>query len=162
MDEGIRICIAARMDMFEKYYTVPESEAAGVSGFASQLEALGESCADSADFEAKFAAGGYQTRFTELLTRCTPKPYQMTEEQKAASRETAKEIFREDRSRILKEAAADVVDTATVMAQEELVAQSRQAMIGAGVYDDYTRASNAVDMAKDVGGFFKGLLKKKK
>ncbi|MBO5783788.1 MAG: hypothetical protein J6R33_02350, partial [Clostridia bacterium] len=118
--------------------------------------------ADAADFEAKFAAGGYQDQFNGLVTRCTPKPYTMTAEDKQHSKEVAKELWKEDRSRILKEAAEDVVDHASVMLEEELIAKRREVMIEAGVFDEYTRATNVMDMASEAGGLFKNLFKKKK
>ena len=162
MDDGIRICISSRCDMFEKYYTVPDGVAADVQSFVADLEKLGMSSVDAVDFEAKFAANGFQERFNGLIVRCTPKPYNMTREEKAAAKQTAKEIFKEDRSRIIKEAAADALDYAAVMAEEELMAQKRKAMIDAGVYDEYTRASNVLDNVKETGGWFKNHFRKKK
>ena len=161
MDNGVMQCIRVREDFFEKYYTVPAGAKADVDSFVQSLYALGEGAADAQDFEAKFAAQGYQDRFNGLLLRCTPKAYQMTAEEKAQSRATAKEIFREDRSRIVKEAAQDVLDSALVMAEEEHIAKRREAMIEAGVFDDYTRKTNAVDMMTETGGLLKRLFRKK-
>ncbi|MBQ6947521.1 MAG: hypothetical protein IJN42_05685, partial [Clostridia bacterium] len=155
MDQAVMQCISVRCDFFEKYYSVPAEVQGEVDQFVEKLKALGETSADAAAFEAAFAAKGMQEEMNALLMRCTPRPYQMTKEEKTAAKETAKEIFKEDRSRIMKEAAADVVDHAAVMAEEELHAQSRKAMIEMGIYDEYTRASNAIDMAKDPVGFFK-------
>ena len=86
----------------------------------------------------------------------------MTNEEKQHSKETAKEIFKEDRSRIVKEAAAEVVEHATIMADEDLIAMRREAMIEAGVFDEYTRVSNAIDIITESGSFLKNLFKKKK
>ena len=161
MDANIKVCISSRRDMFEKYYSVPQEAKADVEKFISDIERLGEESLDVADFEAKFATNGYQEMFTALLMRCVPKPYKMTKEEKAEAKETAKEIFKEDRSRIVKEAAEEALDYVSVMAEEELIAQTRKDMIEAGVYDDYTRATNALDMMQDVGGFIKKVFKKK-
>lgn len=161
MDNGVMQCIRVREDFFEKYYTVPAGAKADVDSFVQSLYALGEGATDAQDFEAKFAAQGYQDRFNGLLLRCTPKAYQMTAEEKAQSRATVKEIFREDRSRIVKEAAQDVLDSALVMAEEEHIAKRREAMIEAGVFDDYTRKTNAVDMMTETGGLLKRLFRKK-
>ena len=157
MTEDIRICISSRSAMFQQYYTVPATAEEAVGQFLADMETLGESVADATEFEAQFAAQGFQERFTTLLTQCTPKAYQMTQEEKDVAKETAKEIFREDRGRILKEAGEDVLDYATVMAEEELAASRRKGMIEAGVYDDYTRASNAADIAGRAFGGFKKL-----
>ena len=48
------------------------------------------------------------------------------------------------------------------MAEEELIAQSRKAMIEDEVFDDYTRASNAIDIVTRAGGFLSGLFGKGK
>lgn len=162
MDCAVLQCIQVRKDFFEKYYTVPSEVKPEVDAFLASLYTLGEQAKDSVDFEAKFAAEGFQDRLTGLLVRCTPKPYEMTAEEKKASNETAKELFKEDRGRIVKEAAAETVDYGTVMAKEELIAVKRQIMVEAGVYDDYTRATNAADMITETGGFLKNLFKKKK
>lgn len=162
MDNMILQCIGVRMDFFKKHYNVPADVQPDVDAFIGKMYALGETATDAQDFEAKFAAEGLQEQLNGLLMRCTPVPYRMTTEEKAVSRETTKEIFREDRSRIAKEAAKEALDHTSVMAEEELIALKRKAMIEAGVYDDYTRASNALDIAKDAGGFLKNLFKKKK
>ena len=161
MDNGVIQCIRVRTDFFEQYYTVPAAAKADVDSFVQALYALGEASKDAQEFEAKFAAQGYQDRFNGLLLRCTPKAYQMTAEEKAKSYATAKEIFREDRSRIVKEAAQDALDYASVMAEEELIAKGREKMIEAGVFDDYTRKTNAVDMMAETGSFLKKLFGKK-
>ena len=162
MNDAVMQCIQIRKDFFEKYYSVPSDVQPDVDAFFGQMNTLAEQVNDAPDFEVKFAQNGFQERLNSLLMRCTPKPYKMTKEDKAVAKETAKEIFKEDRSRIIKEAAAEALDYATVMIEEEAIAQRRESMIEAGVYDDYTRVTNAIDMAKDVGGLFKSMFKKKK
>lgn len=162
MDESIQACVKTRTDFFEQYCQVSPQVQTDVDAFISEVIDLGESATDAMDFESKFANGGYQERFNELVSQCTPKAYAMTAEDKAHSRQVAKEIFKEDRFRIMKESAEDIVDHASVMLEEEWIAQRRQVMIDAGVYDEYTRATNVMDMAVDAGGFLKGLFKKKK
>lgn len=161
MEQNIKICISSRLDMFENYYIVPNELSGEFNTFKTDLEALGENSTDAQDFEAKFAANGFQERFNTLLMRCTPKPYNITAEEKAASKEVAKEIFKEDRSRIIKEAVEDAADYASVMANEELIAMERKMRIEAGIDDEYTRASNAIDTAQKLGGFLKNKFKRK-
>ena len=162
MDNTVMQCIKVRTDFFEKYYSVPNEIRPEINSFVQRLYALGEASLNAQDFEAKFVANGYQAHFNSLLGRCIPKQYQMTSDEKAFAKQTAKEMFKDDSSRIVKEAAKEAFDHASVMAEEEMIAQNRKAMINAGVYDDYTRANNAIDIAKDVGGIFKNLFKKKK
>ena len=162
MDENIRQCINSRVDFFDKYYTVPEELKAEVEKFICEINQLGNSASNAVDFENKFASSGLSERFNGLLIRCIPKPYNMTNEEKRRSKQTAKEIFKEDRSRIVKEAVADAVDYTAIMAQEELIAKSREAMIEADVFDEYTRATNAIDMITESGNLLKSLFRKKK
>jgi len=162
MDSGVNQCVATRVDFFEKYCTVPTEVAEEVKAFIADINSLGNSCSGVADFEAKFVSEGLSDRFNTLITKCPPKPYKMTEEDKQHAKETAKKIFKEDKERIINEAVADVAESATMAAESELMSQRRRSMSEAGVLDDYTRATNAIDAAARVGGFLKGLFKKKK
>lgn len=162
MNDYIKQCVNSRVDFFDKYYTVPAELKPEVEAFINEINQLGDAATDAVDFENKFASSELSERFNSLLTRCTPKPYQMTKQEHAAAKQTAKELFKEDRSRIIKEAVDEVADYATVMAGEERIALRRKAMIEAGVYDDYTRASNLLDATKETGGLFKSLFRRKK
>lgn len=159
MNDYVKQCVNSRVNFFDKYYTVPTELKPEIEAFINEINQLGDAATDAVDFENKFASSGLSERFNNLLTRCIPKAYNMTAEEKQRSKETAKEIFKEDRSRIIKEAAEDALDSATMFVEEELRDQRRKAMIETGVYDEYTRASN---VAEDVGGLFKKLFKKKK
>ena len=162
MNDYIVQCVNLRVDFFNKYYTVPAELKPEVEAFINEINKLGDAATDAVDFENKFASSELSEHFNGLLTRCIPKAYNMTNEEKQHSKETAKEIFKEDRSRIIKEAAEEVVEHATIMANEELIAKRREVMIEAGVFDEYTRASNAVDIITESGSFLKKLFKKKK
>lgn len=160
MDQTILSCIKTRTDFFETYYTVPENARDEVARFAEELTRLGEVSADATDFEARFAAGGMQERFVALLARCQPKPYTMTDGERAHAEQTARQMAQEDRGRRLRQAGEEALDYASVMAQEELIARGREAMIEAGVHDEYTRATNAADVARSAQNLLKGLFRK--
>ena len=162
MNDYIKQCVNSRVDFFDKYYTVPAELKPEVEAFIDDINQLGNVATDAVEFESKFVLSGLSERFNNLLTRCIPKAYNMTAEEKQHSRETAKEIFKEDRSRIVKEAAAEVVEHAAIMANEDLIAMRREAMIEAGVFDEYTRVSNATEIITESGSFLKKLFKKKK
>ena len=162
MNDYVKQCVNARVDFFDKYYTVPTDLKPEVEAFINEINQLGDGAIDAADFENKFASSELSKRFNNLLTQCVPKAYHMTNEEKQHSKETAKAIFKEDRSRIIKEAADEAVEHATIMANEELIAKRREAMIEAGVFDEYTRVSNAADIITESGSFLKNLFKKKK
>jgi len=162
MNDYIKQCVNSRVDFFDKYYTVPIELKPEVEAFINEINQLGDAATDAVDFENKFASSELNERFNRLLTRCIPKAYNMTNEEKQHSKETAKEIFKEDRSRIIKESAAEVVEHATIMVNEELIAKRRELMIEKDVFDEYTITTNAVDIITDSGNFLKKLFKKKK
>lgn len=162
MREDILNSIQTRLDFFEQYYTVPDTARPDVDAFAAQMHELGEQSADAADFEARFAAAGMNERFTALLVCCTPKAVKMTAEQKQHSKEVAREIFEQDKERLIREGVREAVDHVAVELNEEAIAARRKAMIRDGVYDDYTRASNAADYATEGIGLLGKLFGKKK
>ena len=162
MNDYVKQCVDSRVDFFDKYYTVPAELKPEVEAFINEINQLGDAATDAVDFENRFASSELSERFNNLLTRCIPKAYNMTNEEKQHSKETAKEIFKEDRSRIIKEATEEAVEHAAIIANEELIAKRREAMIESGVFDEYTRASNAVDVIGESGSFLKKLFKKKK
>lgn len=162
MDSGVKMCVDARLNMFSQYYTVPENVAADVEAFCQELIALGESSPDVAAFEAAFASKGFSNRFTALLSVCVPKPYQMNAQEQAYARETAREIFEEDKGRIKKELIEDVVDTGMVKLDSDLRSVKRKILIETGAMDEYTKISNIAEDIGITGKGFKGLFGKKK
>lgn len=154
MDSGVKMCVDARLSMFSQYYTVPESVAADVEAFCRELTQLGEESADVAAFEAAFASRGFGDRFNALLMICMPKPYQMNAQEQAYARETAREIFEEDKDRIKKELLKDVADTVQVKMESDLTVLKRKIMHETGTLDEYTKISN---IAEDIGITKKGL-----
>lgn len=145
MNEEVRVCVSARTDFFGKYVTVPPALQQELDVFLEKINALGEASASAAVFEQQFQATGLMDVFNSLVTRCTPQAYQMTAEDKAHSRQVAKEIFHEDKDRILKEAGQDILESVEMKVESDLRTQRIRKMSEAGVLDDYTRASNAVE-----------------
>ena len=148
MIEEVRICVSSRTDFFEKYVAVPPALQPELDIFLEKVNALGENCTGAAEFEQQFQASGLMDIFNSLVTRCTPQAYQMTAEDKAYSRQVAKEIFAEDKDRILKEAGQDLLESVEMKVESDLRAQRIREMSDAGVLDDYTRATNVIE---DVG-----------
>ena len=162
MREDVLICVKAREDFFEKYYSVPEEMKEEVSGFISQLYSLGESAESVASFEDSFIKTGLSDKLTDLITRCSPKPQNMTAEEKQYSEKVEKGLHEESGRSLAKEVMADAVDTINVEVEEESIALGRQVMIESGVFDDYTRATNVVEDAGLLFGFLKKKFGKKK
>ena len=63
---------------------------------------------------------------------------------------------------IAKDLAADAAGMAATRLESEMIAKNREQMIEAGVFDDYTRATNYAEDARTIGKLFSGLFKKKK
>lgn len=159
MIEEVRLCVEARTGFFGKYMSVPSTLQPEVNSFRERITALGEVSPNAAEFEQYFLNSGLSDVFNSLVTRCTPQPYQMTQEDKAYARQVAREIFTEDRKRILKEAGEDLVDSMEMKVESDLRTQRIKQMSEAGVLDDYTRSSNVIE---DVGILARWLGKKKK
>ena len=159
MIEEVKTCVCARTDFFGKYVVVPPALQPELDSFLEKINALGENCTGAAEFEQQFQASGLMDVFNSLVSRCTPQAYQMTAEDKAYSRQVAKEIFTEDKDRILKEAGEDLLESVEMKVESDLRAQRIREMSDAGVLDDYTRATN---MAEDVGILARLFRKKKK
>lgn len=159
MIEEVRLCVDARTEFFGKYVSVPSTLQPEVNRFRERITALGEGSSNAAEFEQYFLNSGLSDVFNSLVTRCTPQPYQMTQEDKAYARQVAREIFTEDRKRILKEAGEDLVDSMEMKVESDLRTQRIKQMSEAGVLDDYTRSSNVIE---DVGLLARWLGKKKK
>ena len=161
MQQDVLVCVNARLDFFEKYYSVPEAMKPEVDSFVAELQELGEHCTDAASFESAFASSGLSARFNALLPRLTPVAQKMTAEQKAYSKQVRTEVLGQTPEQLAKDIVNDVADTIMVEAEEELIARRRREMTEAGVFDDYTRATNLVEDVGIVGKFFKGLFGKK-
>lgn len=159
MEENVSRCVAARVDFFSQYYTVPEAAAGQVAAFCEKVTSLGRQSADAQAFEAAFASQGLQEEFTRLLMLCTPKAQTMTREQKAHSRQVAKEMHK---GQIGKAIVEDLLDTAQMEAESQLITKKREAMIQSGTLDEYTRASNVLEDVGRLGKFFQNRFGKKK
>lgn len=159
MKDDVKICVSSRVDFFDQYYDVPAEMTAEVESFKSKVIDLGERSADAQAFEADFAAMGLSDEFMALLPKCTPKAMQMTQEQKDYSKQVQKEMDKESGYSVFGHIMHDVADSAAVELKEEMIAHDRKAMIEDGVFDEYTKVSNAADDIGYIAGFFK---KKKK
>jgi len=148
MTEDVLACVNSRTDLFGKYMTVPSELQPELDSFVARITALGEASANATEFEQHFQSSGLSDVFNGLVSRCTPQAYQMTEEDKAYSKQVSREIFREDKDRILKEAGQDLLESVEMKADSDLRSQRIRAMSEAGVLDDYTKVSNVVE---DVG-----------
>ena len=158
MIEEVRLCVEARTEFFGKYMSVPSTLQPEVNCFRERITALGEGSTNAAEFEQQFQNTGLSEVFNSLVTRCTPQPYQMTQEDKAHARQVAREIFAEDKSRILKDAGEDLLESVEMKLESDLRTQRIRQMSEAGVLDDYTKASNVIEDA----GILARLFKKKK
>lgn len=162
MTQEVKTCLEARTSFFGKYLVVPPALQPEVDSFLAQATALAEGSTNATAFEQQFVATGLSDTFNGLISRCTPQAYTMTQEDKAHSRQVAKEIFREDKDRILKEAGEDLLESVQMKVESDLREERIKQMSEAGVLDDYTRATNIAEDVGILGRFFKKKLGKKK
>ena len=162
MRDDVKVCVSARVDFFSKYYDIPQSLQTEVDAFISDIEALGERCTDAQQFEAEFVSSGLSNRFNAILPKCNPKAMPVTVEQKAYSRQVCREMWQEQRGQIAEDIINDVTESVTMRIESDSMQARRRAMSDAGVLDDYTRATNAIDDAECVAGFFGRLFGRKK
>ena len=161
MKENVKNSITLRKNFFTQYYIVPESVKPEIEAFIVELEMIGEQCEDAAAFEAEFAQKNMQEKMNGIILKCEPKPFEMSDSEKTYAKQTAKEIFEEDKGRIIKEAAIDVAESAALTVESELITEKNKILSEAGVLDDYTRATNLIDDVGRLGKFFKKKNKKK-
>ncbi len=154
MKDDIKICVNARVNFFSQYVTVPNHLKGQLAKFIDDINALGESCTDAADFEAKFSADSLMTTFNNLVAGCTPIPREMTDEEKAYVKQVKKEMA-PSKKEIAKIIAEDVENTVMIETKSALRGHRRELMNEAGVLDDFTIASNVVDKAKSIFSKFK-------
>ena len=158
----VKKCVDARLNLFEQYYTVPASLQGEVDAFTAAINRLGEASSSAAEFESAFASSPLQQQFNAILPQLSPKPYKMTQEDKANSRRVMKDILREDKEQIVSDAVMDAANTVKIEAESAAISQAREAMIQNGTLDDFTRASNMVQDAKNLFGFLGKKFGKKK
>lgn len=167
MKEDIKTCVDARLNMFRDYLEVPESVAEEYKNFEAKIFSLAEQSPYAAEFERRFQAEGLQDEFNSIVTKCIPKAVQMTAQQKQDSRNMTKEMMfgTSDNAGAAKGIAGmvlkDAADMATTELQQEALSQNRKRMIEEGTFDDYTRASNALDNAAAAGKIIGKLFRKK-
>lgn len=68
MEESVKMSIDGRKNAIFNAYEVPENMQAKITELFKNIEELGKSCKDSADFEAKFAASPMNAEYTQLFT----------------------------------------------------------------------------------------------
>ena len=167
MTNEVLAAIKAKTEYLYTYFTVPPEMAPELKSFSADVHALGEQCADAVSFENAFAQAGFYERMNALIARLTPKSQAMTAEQKHASRDLAATMMfgsadkRDIRKGVAKLAAEEAADYVQVEAKEQMLSAGRKGMIEAGVFRDYTVATNRVEDAGFLGGFVSELFKKK-
>lgn len=155
MVDEVKICVDAKVNFFAEYFTVPTDLQSEVDRFAADVTALGETCANAAEFEDQFIKTGLSARFNGLLPKCAAKAHKMTKEEKQHSRKVAKDILQENKKELVGDAVFDIAGYATTYTREELITQSREKMIEDGTLADYTIAKNTVEDIGRLGSFLK-------
>ena len=162
MKDDVKACVDARVNFFAQYVEVSDALRPEVDDFIRRVTELGENAQDAAAFEAAFASGGLSDAFNGLIPRCTPKPYTMTQEDKARAKATAKEMLFSDKKGLAKDMASEALDTARVYGEQEMLSRRRKAMIESGTFRDYTVMTNRMEDAQIIAKGIKGFFQKRK
>ena len=155
MKDDVKACVNSRLDFINNYLDVTPEHKAECDQFINDITALGESCADYAEFESRFASEGLGNQFNSMVGRIPQKTHKMTKEEKDFSKATMKQILNENKGQIASDIAQEAAETATLHAKDELIAENRKRMIKEGVFDEYARASNVASDIENIFGFFK-------
>lgn len=147
--------IDAKCNVFSEYFDVPDDIGKELDILFGEMHALGDQCSDYHEFEEKFNSTGLSERYNSFFSKCTPKPVQMTQEQKKEALKMAKENIS------AKDIMRDAADMAVTELKQEAISMRRKKMIEDGVFDDYTRASNKIEDAARAGKFLFNKFKKK-
>ena len=86
MKDDVKACVNSRLDFINNYLDVTPEHKAECDQFINDITALGESCADYAEFESRFASEGLGDQFNSMVGRIPQKTHKMTKEEKAEYR----------------------------------------------------------------------------
>lgn len=167
MKDDVRICVDAKINVFNEYFAVPETVGPDLDRLFEKIEALGEDCSNAMDFEERFLKE-LQQEYNMMFMQLTPKARPMTEAEKTESNRLSMELQygtddpAEARKIRAKDALKDAVEIAQSEAEQEMISMRRKAMIESGTFDDYTRMTNIAEDAKIAGKLLGGLFRKKK
>ena len=95
MDQYVKNSIDARRKVIDDYYTIPADKEELVSSLFAEIDAMGESCKDVAEFETRFQSEfteRYNALFTQLKIKASVTANAMKESLKQkGSKEIAKD-----------------------------------------------------------------------
>ena len=74
MDQYVKGCIETRRESLENYFLIPDDRREEIEAVFAEMEQLGETCADAAEFEQKFAASPTNQKYMDLFQTLKPDP----------------------------------------------------------------------------------------
>ena len=150
MTNDVKVCVDAKVNFFEQYFTVPAGVQGKLDEFIKDTNALGEQCDSATQFDEAFVNNGLSDKFNGLIAQCVPKAHKMTKEEKKESRRIGKQILKESDTNIVKNVIQDAVEIGSMKAEGEVIQKTRDKMIEEEVFDDYTRTMNFIDFLKRI------------
>lgn len=161
MRDDVKACVEARVNFFSQYYDVPADVQPEVDVFVTLVTALGEKSVDAASFEVEFVSLGLSEKFNSILPKCFPKAVPVSAEYQVYTEKVQAEFKEERKKQFADTLINDVTDSVTMRAESDAMQARRRAMSDAGVLDEYTKATNAVEDAGRLAGFFRNKFGKK-
>lgn len=155
MDEYVKGCIDTRRESLENYFLIPADRQDEVDAVFAEMEQIGETCGDAAEFEQKLTTSPVNQKYMDLFQTLKPDPKAVA----GAMKDSVKQRY-SDKKNIAKDAAEFVayeVKQEVIMPMRREAYQERQEFLRENV-PGYMEARQAKDMA----GMLKGLFGKKK
>lgn len=170
MNPQIETSVNAKIKVFTDYFDVPADVRPEMETLIANIKELGEKAKDVSEYETLFARE-LQEEYNGMFQKLTPKPVNMTEEQKAQSKAMAEEftygttdpvkIAAKKAGRVAMYAADSVAMKLESEAISATVRAEEKAMKKAGVYDEYKSIEHTIDNIGTIRHFLKNIKKKK-
>ena len=153
MDAQIRNSIELRRNTITDYYTIPKEMEQEVAAVFAQMEALGESCQDVAEFEMRFLDHPVNQRYMALFASLKPSAGAVADAMKASLKMKGKKGIAKE----VAETAAFEVKEAVVQPLRHEAYEQRREFLRENVpgYAKAQDTANTVHMGKKLFGFAK-------
>ncbi|MDD8048384.1 MAG: hypothetical protein PHH04_02155 [Thomasclavelia sp.] len=160
MINEVKACVDAKINYIDQYYEVPNDLKEELDIFTNDVNILGEKCTSATQFEELFVSEGLSNQFAAFFTKLKPKQVKMTKEQKKDSVRIAKDILKESKDELIQDELERGTYQAKRAAERTVMEKTKEEMIENDTFDDFTRASNNVEILESIGNFFKKKIKK--
>ena len=151
MDQYVKACVDTRRDSLEQYFLIPDDRREEIDGIFAEMEALAETCKDTAEFEQKLAASPINQKYMDLFATLKPDPKAVA----GATKDSLKERY-SDKKNIAKDvggAVATEFKQRVIMPMRHEAYEERKEFLRDNV-PGYMETRQAIDIGRSVKGLF--------